>query len=69
VGAIAEAMVTRLQVQLQTWRAPTLTTLTGLSLVVSMKLLLDCLELVVVAEEEVERTLVEDLEECRKEEH
>ena len=69
MGAIAEAMVTRLQVQLQTWRAPTLTTLTGLSLVVSMKLLLDCLELVVVAEEEVERTLVEDLEECRKAEH
>jgi hypothetical protein len=34
-----------------------------------MKLLLDCLELVVVAEEEVERTLVEDLEECRKAEH
>ena len=34
-----------------------------------MKLLPDCLELVVVAEEDVERTLVEDLEECRKVEH
>ena len=69
MGAIAEVMVTRLQVQLQTWRAPTLTALTGLSLVVSMKLLLDCLELVVVVEEEVELTLEEDLEECRKAEH
>jgi hypothetical protein len=34
-----------------------------------MKLLLDCLELVVVVEEEVELTLEEDLEECRKAEH